>query len=206
MHEVRSHGLSPVPSGGFETPLSDAGRVESREDANTTLTAWDHYIKKTALAVAKSMGGSGDDADDFEQAARVALWRAISKGAPANKAYRRGIVKNAMLSAVRKERRGFGGLSFAREDFDDESMHCTDDDGLAVRVADWAATLPANLRDIYDWLYVQGYAQREVAQRLGVTRPRITQLHTELKQRARTQLLDPALVFRVLPSSSGRAA
>lgn len=206
MHEVRSHGPSPVQSEGFENPLSVAGQIETREDANATLTTWEPYIKKTALAVAMSIGGSGDDADEFEQAARVALWIAIVNGKPVKKAYRKRIIKNAMLSAVRNERRGFSSLSLARDEFDEESIRGVDDDGLATHVADWAATLPARLKDVYESLYLQGYTQREVAHRLGVTRPRITQLHTELKERAREQLLDAALVLPLLPSGADRAA
>jgi len=206
MHEVRSHGLWPVLSGGLETPQSVPAQVESSKDVNATLNAWDDYIKKTARDVARSVGASGDDADEFAQAARIALWRAIEKGAPASDAYRKGIVKNAMRSTARKERGGFRSLSIWRHELDEELLRRQDDDETAAGVVEWADQLPANLRNIYELLYVEGFTQRDVARKLRVTQPRIAQLHAQLKRRAREGFLAAVLSITELPSGSGRAA
>ena len=169
MYEVRSHRPSPVQSEGLEAPLSVPPQVEAREDIDATLEKWDFHIKKTARAVAMSIGASGDDAEEFAQAARIALWRAIRKGAPTNDAYRKGIIKNAMISAVRNERKGFGSMWIRREALVEGSGRRPDEDDVVARVDDWAATLPNNLRNIYESLYVHGYTQREVARRLHIT-------------------------------------
>lgn len=206
MHEVRSHGLSSVQSNGLEAPQTVPCPVTSSEDAGTTLTAWDPYIKKTARAAAQSVGASGDDADEFAQAARIALWRAIENGAPAEVSYRKSIIKNAMRSAIRRERGAFRSLSTSRDELDEALLRGRDDEALVSRVSEWARTLPNSLKNIYELLYVQGYTQRDVARKLRVTQPRIAQLHAELKARACQEFLGVILLKSELPSGSGRAA
>jgi RNA polymerase sigma factor (sigma-70 family) len=206
MHEVRSHGPSPVQSAGLETPLSFEVRVEASEDVNETLRAWDSHIKKIARAVAWSIGGSLDDAEDFAQAARISLWRSIRDGLPSGEAYRKRVIPNAVVDAARRERSGFRSLSISRGDLD-ETQIGSHDDSLPLQVGDWVATLPHGLKNIYELLYVQGYTQREAAQRLRVTQPRIAQLHAELKRCAHEdfpETVSPSLF--ALPSGSGRAA
>jgi DNA-directed RNA polymerase specialized sigma subunit len=48
--------------------------------------------------------------------------------------------------------------------------------------------MPARLRAVFKLLYGSGYTQREPSSVLGLSQPRITQLHQELLQRGRLDL------------------
>jgi len=190
MEEVRSHGLRPVQSEGLENPLAEVGPAPMSEDVNQAIRAWDNSIKKMARSAAWRAGGSVDDAEDFAQAARLALVRSVRRGLPEVEAYQRRLVRNAVSGAARRERGAFGALSTSRTEFED-ALTPIDERRAAVRaqVADWVATLPPSLQHTFELLYVQGRTQREAADLLNVTQPRICQLHTELKRRGREELL-----------------
>lgn len=193
MHEVRSHGLRPVQSVGLEIPLSPSVPNDAFVDVNETLRVWDKDIRQAARAVARAAGGSGDDAEDFAQVARILLARTVRRGLPDGESYRRRLIRNAVLGAARRERTGFRGLSVHREDMELVLVRARDDDSaLMSRVADWVATLPSSLRDIYDILYVQGYTQREAAKQLDVSQSRVAQLNGDLKRLGREEFLAAA--------------
>jgi DNA-directed RNA polymerase specialized sigma subunit len=48
--------------------------------------------------------------------------------------------------------------------------------------------LPDKLRTLYELVYVKGCTQREAAAELGVTQPRVAQLHADLLQRGHQEL------------------
>jgi DNA-directed RNA polymerase specialized sigma subunit len=52
----------------------------------------------------------------------------------------------------------------------------------------WIGQLPGPLRQIYNSIYVHGLTQRETARVLGVSQPRISELHNVLLERGRAEL------------------
>jgi DNA-directed RNA polymerase specialized sigma subunit len=53
----------------------------------------------------------------------------------------------------------------------------------------WIRSLSARLQAVYHLLYVRGCTQREAATVIGVTQPSVAQLHRQLLQRGRRELL-----------------
>ena len=50
-------------------------------------------------------------------------------------------------------------------------------------VVEWVATLPNRQREIYRLIYERGLTQRQVAEILRISQPRIAQLHRALLRR-----------------------
>jgi len=57
-----------------------------------------------------------------------------------------------------------------------------------LTVSKWIASLPSCLRAVFELIYGAGYTQREASSLLGLSQPRITQLHQALLQRGRLDL------------------
>ena len=55
-------------------------------------------------------------------------------------------------------------------------------------VARWVNGLSKSLQKLYELIYVKGYTQREAASLMGISQPRVTQLHRQLLQRGRQEL------------------
>jgi RNA polymerase sigma factor (sigma-70 family) len=51
----------------------------------------------------------------------------------------------------------------------------------------WVASLPGVLADVFEASYELELTQRQIAVRLGVSQPRVNQLHRQLIQLARRQ-------------------
>lgn len=64
----------------------------------------------------------------------------------------------------------------------------SDDVFVRDAVRKWVASLPPRMQRVYALLYVEGVSQREAAVRLGLTQPRISQIHQELLERGRADL------------------
>jgi RNA polymerase sigma factor (sigma-70 family) len=188
MEEVRSHGHEPVQSERAEAPQKIPYRVEVVDDVDGTLRRWNREIESVARAIAHGHGGSLDDAEDFAQAARISLARAARDRRPAAEPYRRKLIKHAAMSAARKERTRFRGLSNNRADLED-NLEVRRIGSAEAEVVDWITTLPSRLKGVYELLYERGYTQREAAEMLHVSQPRVAQLHNELIRRGREELL-----------------
>jgi RNA polymerase sigma factor (sigma-70 family) len=163
-------------------------------DADIALLAWwDDDIERAAAHGARLLGGDLDDAQDLAQEARLRLLRAASLTPGAPVGYLRRVVRNAVLSGVRRERRAVTNRSPRGQalDFRMEAPSNSPDDRINL-VAEWVAALPGRLRIIYDLLYEQGLTQRQSGAILGISQPRVAQLHQSLLQRGRRELANLA--------------
>lgn len=162
----------------------------SPSDTRSLLAYWEDDIKRAARRAALLRGGSLDDAEDFEQAARIALARGARRIPERGEAYVRRIIQNAVRGAVRRERRALGPMSDVTVGFDDNiSDPRPEQESELVRlVLEWLSLLPARTQQLYELLYVQGYTQREAAQVMSVSQPRVAQLHADLLRRGRAEL------------------
>lgn len=148
--------------------------------------AWDAHILRYARRQARLRGVLAD-ADDFAQEARirVASIPVARRDAPS---YVRKTIFNAVLAA------GLSAPDLSRLDPldpDAEALVIEDDgrDPCVVRaVARWIGDLSPRLQETFRLLYVEGYSQSEAAVILGVTQPRVAQLHRALLALGRTSL------------------
>ncbi len=103
-------------------------------------------------------------------------------------------VRCAAIELVRDRKRAFSGLnpeSVERLGDAHASLAATeaaDEDVLARRlVAQWVATLPLRLRAVFCGIYRRELSQREVGARMGLSQPRVAQLHAQLLRLGRAR-------------------
>jgi RNA polymerase sigma factor (sigma-70 family) len=157
------------------------------------LQKWDRHIRLAARRAAFAVGGDADDANDLAQLARIRLARALDRtSAPLPNRYIRKVIGRAVLNALRDDQRTLTAHSPSVRRLDDDfeladRSDRPDHEALkAVRI--WARTLPSSFKSIYDLLYGSGSTQREAAAALGISQPRVAQLHRSLVERGRRDL------------------
>lgn len=182
----REHELAR--SAGAETTQHPTfSFLASQRDIESLLDSWESDIERAAHRVAHNRGLDYDSAQEFTQTARVALARIATRANDLGSFYLRRVIQNAMRDAARRERRMFGTTVPLETDseFDPPSEEQSE---LVASVAAWVTLLPARLHQVYELLYVQGYNQREAAQLMDVSQPRVAQMHSELIRRGRAEL------------------
>lgn len=159
-----------------------------------TLLRWDGDIQRAARAGATRLGSALDDADDMAQEARLHVIGAVRRTGGDSPHYIRRVIRNAVVSCLRRESRAITTRSKRGCELNAnlEAPPTELDSGRASAVIAWAAGLPHRLRDIYELLYEQGLTQREAAVALGVSQPRVAQLHRALLRRGRFDLAELA--------------
>ena len=170
--------------------LLDEGRSPEPSDVEAVLNSWNPYILRQAGRVVRASGGSGDDIDDLAQAARIAIRTGLIKGADASDLRLRRVIAAAIKDAARRERRGFRSGSVGRIEFCDTThgFAATEPSDAVEAVREFTSTLPTRMRTLYWLLYGQGYTQSEVAALMHISQPRVSQLHRDMKCRARMAL------------------
>ncbi len=156
-------------------------------------------------AVAYRRRRPGVDVADLEQSARLALWRSTfsynAHRGPFHH-YARRAIKNAVRTEVAFWHPLMGKTEAVTETPCDATDYMSDDtvaepdDTVAeptdpfvvTRIRAWVKSLREPLQRIYDLIYHQEFSQREAAHILGVSQPRVAQLHAELLDRGRAAL------------------
>lgn len=182
-HELARPAGAEAPPHPPQSPSASPGGLDS------FIRAWDSDIKRAASHTARDRGFSYDTAQDFAQAARIALVRVSEQANECGSFYVRRVIQNAVRDAARQERRLFGtllgmdnhALDFVVDPKSEKQSH------IIAAVAEWVSLLPSRLRQVYELLYVQGHTQREAAELMRVSQPRISQLHNELLRRGRAE-------------------
>ncbi len=157
------------------------------------LAHWDRDIRRAA-SVAAARPLKDARTEDVAQDARIQVFRAFQKGRPIAEGYIRRVVANAVRNSCRRETRALRlvdpkepiELEAIGSDAVDES-----EDETSSRIADvaaWVHGLSTRLQTIFTLLYVQSNTQREAAELLGVSQPRVAQLHLELLRQGRLEL------------------
>lgn len=149
-----------------------------------------HRWEPIVLASARRRSQCLASQDDIAQAGRLAVLSAAKAFDPARGAsfnhYASRAVRNETLKAAQRLqscRQGECPLELAPEaEAESPSFDCRD------CIRGWLCTLPRILRKVFVTLYRRGLSQREAAVRLGVSQPRICQLHQMLLVRGRCDL------------------
>lgn len=165
-----------------------APNLTKRQEASL-LQNWDRDIERAARAAANGRAG---DKQDLAQDGRLRLLLAVRAFPEAPAPYIRAVIANTMRSALRHEFRRVSSQSpFADEVTDDiPAPEAEAEEACTAAITSWVASLPDRLQAIYRYLYVENRTQREAAKLMGVTQPRIAQMHRCLLDLGREQLVD----------------
>jgi RNA polymerase sigma factor (sigma-70 family) len=157
----------------------------------STFQQFDTLITRSARRASYYITGSSSLAEDLAQDVRLHLWRALEAGLVQESAVIRRLITNAIRDRIRFERTRIQLTSSGMSELDDRNPALLLDASYRpeiLTVARWVASLPGRLRAVFELIYGSGYTQREVSSVLGLSQPRITQLHQELLQRGRLDL------------------
>lgn len=188
--------VSTTTSAPGASPLEPAPPPFSTEEE--FVIHWQKDVERAARSAAAHAGLDRDEANDFAQEADIRLLATLRSGGGGADAYLRRVIANAVCSArrarfrwisryVSHERRTApsGHDERVGSDFDDFASPININPSEIVAVSQFIGELPPRLQEIYHLLYIEGFTQEEAAAKLGVTRQRITQLHSELLRRGR---------------------
>jgi RNA polymerase sigma factor (sigma-70 family) len=168
---------APCPNGAKALPPLDEAAF---------IRAWDGDVKRAARAAA-----NGDtDEDDLAQQSRLRLLVANRALPNVPKAYHRALIANTLRSALRREERSFSARSPMAQELSEDFAAPAENSGdvpTAV-VAAWTTRLPERLRNVYRHLYAEERSQRETAQLMRVSQPRVAQLNRQLLECGRDEL------------------
>jgi RNA polymerase sigma factor (sigma-70 family) len=148
------------------------------------LFTWDDDVRKASRAAARRICGTREDAEDFAQEVRIRLFPLVGKPQAAAPRYIRKVVANAIKTATER----IDTTTFEEITEETEQIPGAPTDTRISEVTAWIDTLPFRLRTVYQHLYVDGLTQREAATVMGVTQPRIAQLHARLLDAGRRDL------------------
>jgi len=163
----------------------------SSVEFDAILAKWKPEIEK----IARSHVGRRSDLDDLRQAGRLALHGAALKydadRGPFSHFARRVIKRRVQGEAARLDGQRYGEVAIADNPLAIEAMtDCSRT--AAVEVTDALALFPLSHREVYRLLYIEGMTQRRAAHRLGVSQPRVAQLHRMLLDASRRLLRESA--------------
>jgi RNA polymerase sigma factor (sigma-70 family) len=176
--------IRPFAPVAISTVLPANSRTEAR-----AITRWDGDIVRAAKASARRRGLASDHpaAEDAAQEARLSLALVVRQGIHAER-YVRRVISNSVRNAARQT------LVVSNETSADALDALPDDAGregdllAESRVREWIARQPAQVQAVFHLLYREDLSQREAAERLGVSQPRVAKLHRELLARGRDEL------------------
>lgn len=166
--------------------------------AERIIARWDPDIRRASRAAEKSYVTRSAVSDDFAQDARVRVLRVLHQNRSAPEPFVRKVISNSVRNSVRCELPHLTQVDrlvvVGQDEQENQGTHprpslADGPDPLVTRfVARWVAGLPTKLQRIYELLYVRDLAQREAAAVLGVSQPRVFELHAELLRRGKEAL------------------
>lgn len=170
---------------------ADPGRAPGL-DENALLHSWQPDIRRAAARAATRKGTAPESAQDFAQDASLRLLLVARRTGDTSVPYLRRVIQNEIRDSVRRERRAITTVSERGGELPEEveAPDITPQVERRRAVGAWVASLPSRLGRLYEMLYDHGMTQREAAVRLGLSQPRVAQLHRELLTRGRLELAD----------------
>ena len=156
-----------------------------RLSESESLAEWDADIVRASRAAASR----SDHADDIAQNARLAVLLAIREKRITHERYIRRVISNSIKNSLRQTRVVLGAVP------DDglEELPCPAFAGDVIataRVTAWIQTQRPEYRNVFELIYQEDLTQRQAADCLGVSQPRVAQLHRQLLARGADQLRD----------------
>jgi RNA polymerase sigma factor (sigma-70 family) len=164
--------------------------IQTKSDEEVILEIWDSRIKEIALKVVRDYGLDRDLAQDLAQEARLRVVLAARFGRPLVPAYVATVIKNAIRTALARERcpKGVELVPIPEDEEIAKGDLIPDSREGDPFIRAWMETLPPRLQVVYRLLFDQGCTQEEVGGCLGLSQTRISQLKQELVERAMLRL------------------
>jgi len=168
---------SPPPPTPIQLDQITSGDQQACRDL---IDSWEQPIK----TIASAYTSRPSDIDDLIQVGRLAVYHSALNYDPAfdvpfGNYTKRGIKNSVMQESARLARQRRFELSL--EGYDDENDAASgehlDESDQIHSVKAWVLELPEPHATIFRLLYVQGMKQRPAAKEMGVSQPRVAQLH-----------------------------
>jgi RNA polymerase sigma factor (sigma-70 family) len=137
------------------------------------------------------------DKPDLQQAGRIAVyqaalryrpWRGFPFGHYAKRAIKNNVIKHA--ASLVRHRQGETSLFQFEDDVEPATVALLDGNEDLISLRHWLAELGEPYATTYRLLYVGGLSQREAANELGISQPRVSQRHRSFLDHARATFLD----------------
>jgi RNA polymerase sigma factor (sigma-70 family) len=176
---------SPVPP---TLPELEAIAAGDEDSCTGLINRWEVPIR----CIASAHAARTSDVDDLIQVGRISLYRAALKFNPladvpfAN--YAKRVIKHAILkeaARIARQRAFETSLDGISDDGEANQTGLVDRNSQADLVRRWCQELGEPHATIYRLLYSEGVRQRRAAEELGVSQPRIAQLHKSFLNLAR---------------------
>ena len=177
---------------------SDLQRIAAgdKHACRSLIDRWETPIKIIASKIIASWDSSRpSDLDDLMQVGRLAVYqsalnydasRQVPFGNYAKRAVKNCVVQEAVrLARQRKSEKPLEGHS---KGVDEVSEEMADRAHRRSLVKKWAQDLPEPHATIFRLLYIEGLKQRPAAKQIGVSQPRVAQLHRSFLDIARVSL------------------
>lgn len=159
-------------------------------DEGEFIQLWDEDIKRAAKSTARAFRLDPDLAQDLAQEGRIRLIHLFRFRFPLESSYVRSTLKNALLKAAKRElaaRKPTANILQDCPPANDNTEISSPEDSTNLRI-DISSLSPRFIR-IYDLLYRQECTQQEVANILGVSQPRVSQLRRDLLKEVEEKIL-----------------
>jgi RNA polymerase sigma factor (sigma-70 family) len=146
---------------------------------------WDDDIERAASFSAVGFA----EPEDLAQMVRMRLLVVHRRFPDLPAAYLRAVIANTLRSALRDNARRFTTQSPLAQTLT-ENLELQVDTSIETifDVRAWTSRLPRRLRDVYRHVYAEGRSQREAAEVMKITQPRVAQLHRQLLAKGHQEL------------------
>jgi RNA polymerase sporulation-specific sigma factor len=186
IRDIITSPTSPTPT--------DLGRIASgdKQCCRKLINSWETPI----YVLASRYASRSSDLDDLVQLGRIAVYQAAlhydgSLGVPFGN-YTKRAIKNLILKETQRlaQQRLFDSqLEPNPEDNGADQEEIEDAAARIDSIKEWVRELPEPHASIFRLLYVEGLKQRSAAEEIGVSQPRVAQLHKAFLNLAREAFL-----------------
>jgi|GEM_PF-5331338 len=176
-------------------PLPTASELQQivsgdQQSCRKLIDRWETPIK----IIASGYASRSSDLDDLVQVGRIAVYQAAlnykaSFGVPFGN-YTKRAIKNLILKEADRlaRQRRFETLLETNSE-EDRGEEVIDDSAIFGSIKEWIRELPEPHATIFGLLYIERLKQQPAAQQMGVSQPRVSQLHKSLLCLARGTFL-----------------
>jgi RNA polymerase sigma factor (sigma-70 family) len=157
------------------------------------LKLWDRDIRRASDIAARSFLRQAADRDDFAQDARLRVLRSYKSDPTKSEAFIRTVIKNSTRNSARSEITDLEKTTALETSEEAQNATAFEDRAtdhfVVAAVRRFISSLPENLQAVYKLIFQDELTQRDAANRMGLSQPRIAELKRELLRRGKKELV-----------------